>query len=147
MMIMDAIYENCIEQENGCIEWQGPYINKYGHGVSNFAKKQFLVHRVVLEIKLARSLSDGECSCHACDNPRCVNPLHLFAGTNNDNMQDASIKGRMGHKITPDIAKQIFNATGKQKDIGERFGVSGVMVHNIKAGKAWAQATMGRQND
>lgn len=52
--------------------------------------------------------------CHHCDNTVCINPLHVFWGTNSDNMQDCSKKGRISrgvdrplHRLTPELVLEI----------------------------------------
>jgi hypothetical protein len=50
------------------------------------------VHRFALERKLGRSISEGFLALHHCDVPGCVNPGHLFEGTQKDNVRDRNIK-------------------------------------------------------
>lgn len=65
----------------------------YRYGVC-YVPQRKLAHRYSLELYLGRPLLDGECALHRCDNPKCVNPNHLFLGTQADNVRDMSKKGR-----------------------------------------------------
>jgi len=51
--------------------------------------------KVAWELANDESFPEGKHACHHCDNPRCVNPAHIFPGTNQENMLDASRKGRL----------------------------------------------------
>jgi len=75
-----------------CLIWTGG--QKEGYGVICVDRKRVLVHRLVLERKLGRDLQPGECACHSCDTPLCVNPEHLWLGTHQENMDDRERKGR-----------------------------------------------------
>lgn len=67
--------------------------------------KTVRAHRYGLELKLGRRLVGLECSLHKCDNPRCVNPLHLFVGTKALNNHDKVRKGR--HWCGPRLSRAI----------------------------------------
>ena len=62
---------------------------------------------------------NGLKACHFCDNPRCINPFHLFAGTDRDNKIDASFKGRLGKGIDHYDAEEIR----KRRSQGERAAI------------------------
>jgi hypothetical protein len=81
---------------SGCWIWMG-YIRETGYGEIYTAKgrRPSKTHRVAWEIANQRHIPDGMFVCHSCDVPACINPAHLWIGTQKENMEDASIKGRV----------------------------------------------------
>jgi hypothetical protein len=94
MELIERINKNLpdILNENHCWIWNGTK-DKNGYGIISHNKKLFKVHRLLYEIHYAEPLKSLHC-LHKCDNPSCVNPLHLLAGTNLDNVRDKVNKGR-----------------------------------------------------
>lgn len=95
-----TIYERFwskVEKSDDCWTWRGGKGDK-GYGVVSLFGKDFRAHRMAYLLEVG-GIPHGLCVCHACDNPSCVRPDHLFLGTHADNMQDARAKGRLrgGH--------------------------------------------------
>lgn len=89
---LSKIFNNTSEI-NGCWEWNG-YKNKTGYARRRFKGIKTLVHRFVYK-EIYGNFDGNMLVCHKCDNPKCVNPKHLFLGTNKDNYLDAVKKGRV----------------------------------------------------
>ena len=87
--------------------------------------------------------------CHKCDNPLCVNPDHLFLGTDEDNMVDKVAKGRHVYGVTSKIDRETAMTIRKMtndpqrvltfKKIGEKFGVKGSTVSSIANNTRWVE--------
>ena len=75
-----------------CWEWTASR-TLGGYGQMVIANKHFLAHRMSWVIAFGE-IPSGMCVLHKCDNPRCVNPRHLFLGTVIDNALDRDRKGR-----------------------------------------------------
>lgn len=77
---------------DGCWNFTG-HRDKLGYGKLKFRGKGFLAHRASFLIVNGHLPSDL-LVCHQCDNPSCINPQHIFIGTNKDNTADSTNKGR-----------------------------------------------------
>lgn len=99
------------------------------YGIFNLNGKPTQAHRVSYEFYIG----DPKCIfvCHSCDNYSCVNPAHLFAGTNSSNHIDASLKGRLFKKLTCEDRLKIIDRrlSGESlKSIAKDFGCTWVNI-------------------
>ena len=126
-----------------------------GYGVMSIRQVVFFAHR--LAVFLATASDPGEHHVlHACDNPRCVNPAHLSLGTHDDNMADASVRGRfpigprasalrcgerngqakLTERAVLDVRRRA--AAGEPyTEIAKRFAVSGDAIGLCVRGRTW----------
>ncbi len=120
-----------------------------GYGVIKYMNKSCLAHRVSYQA-FNGDIPKEMLVCHKCDRPDCVNPEHLFVGTQKDNMQDCSRKGRapcgIKHpksKLTDDAIKTIrseyvpFSREHGGAALARRFNVDESLVSEIINRKRW----------
>lgn len=80
------------DKDTGCWNWTA-YKDEHGYGTFWFNNIMTKAHRVSFELYVD-PIPKGMYILHTCDNPSCVNPLHLRVGTQQDNMDDMHSKGR-----------------------------------------------------
>lgn len=132
---------------NGCWLWTGAGVPN-GHGFLALGKRPtiqpFYAHRIAWVLAHG-AIPDGVAVLHSCDVCRCVNPAHLFLGSQGDNVRDASQKGRLHvprpnhprRKLTDAQVEEIrMLASGglPQVRLAERFDVSRACISQLVAG-------------
>lgn len=99
-----------VERSEGCWLWKGGTTGRTGYGrIMVRTGNQALAHRVAWEFTNGPIPNGLEC-LHRCDVPACVRPDHLFLGTHEENMQDASRKGRFDQTRAADLRSMIRKA-------------------------------------
>lgn len=146
-----ARFEAKIDRQGDCHIWMA-YTDKRGYGHLNVRGQPYLATRVAY--KLATGEDPKELLvCHRCDNPSCVNPDHLFLGTNADNMRDRDAKGRvargsnsgpnrrgsgkLNEAVVIEIKRAISNGA-RTSDMAKQYGVGQPQISNIKHGYKWS---------
>lgn len=103
---------------NGCWEWIGKTWGG-GYGYIWYKGKTVSAHRVSANVFFNFDIFSKFLVCHKCDNPSCINPNHLFIGTQDDNMKDMAKKNRsprvwLGRNHTQET-KQKMSVSAKRR--------------------------------
>jgi hypothetical protein len=137
--------------QSGCIEWQSSTRNGYGRLIigsrTDGTRSSVSAHRLSYEIHVGK-IPDGFFVCHTCDNPKCINPDHLFVGTRQDNTDDREAKGRNkihlihrkgeehpSAKFSDKVIVKIRSEAGSVKEIAMKYGMSERHVRDIRKNK------------
>lgn len=98
---MDRLSKKYVVSNSGCWIWTGAKMAK-GYGKMWLLGKLIGAHRASWELHRGQ-VPKGLHVLHSCDTPECINPNHLFLGTNHDNIVDRNNK-RSRRKKTSRIA-------------------------------------------
>ncbi len=117
-----------------------------GYGQLGYNKSKIYPHRLSYMIHIG-NIPDGKVVCHACDVPHCVNPSHLFLGTQQDNLKDMRVKNRhvrgsmfgsskLADKDVRDIIMK-YKSGVKNMTLAREYKVSHATIHRIVNRKLW----------
>ena len=150
-----------VEKTDECWNWTA---DKFSNGYGKLRVKhdgrlrQLGAHRIAY-LLTHFEVPDDRFVCHSCDNPLCVNPKHLWLGTQADNMRDASskdrVRGTYGKFREPDCAgekngqakltqsqvdeiRERYAAGVRQKQLAEKFGVLQSTISKLVKHQRWA---------
>lgn len=134
------------EPNSGCWIWLAG-LNDNGYAILHLRKIQesnVRIHRFVYEKCRGKKLPKKIFACHSCDVPCCINPFHIFAGTQLDNLRDCKKKGRNnrgtkngGNKLSEDQVRAIRADPSDPKKIALQYDVDPTHIYAIKRRHVW----------
>lgn len=146
-----------VEKTDTCWLWLASHKgSKWGLPYGRFGVQRDGRTRIVPAHRMAWALANGEppehlMVCHRCDIPSCVNPSHLFLGTQADNMRDMAAKGRnpRGEShwravLTEDAVRCVLAAKGngaKVSTLATEYGVAPATIRKIVRREHWRHVT------
>lgn len=139
-----------VDKTGDCWNWTAGKVHN-GYGRFWFKGKTYQANRFVWEI-YNDPIPKGMLVCHKCDNPACVNPEHLFLGTDFDNMQDRNNKRRQafGNKngmaiLTENDVREIVlkykSGQYSHRELAKMFKVGNTTIDDILRGTKWKHIT------
>lgn len=135
--------------ERGCWLWTG-CIGSDGYGRVRRKGKTHSAHRYAYRL-FKGEVPEGLCVLHACDEPKCVNPTHLFLGTKKDNSRDMLRKGRHANalphlsRVDVDEIRRRLQRGESKTSIAAAFKVCRSTVQDIEKATTWNREENPRQ--
>jgi len=131
---------------NDCWNWKGNHF-KQGYGrMYHHSTKEGKAHRLSYMINTGE-IPEGALVCHTCNNKSCVNPKHLYVGTNDDNMRDLANSGILKGEKNPASKltvfevlriRRIYAKRGKNTyELSKQYNVSQILISQIIRGVSW----------
>lgn len=139
MTVLERLLNKTKLSETGCLEWTG-YCQKTGYGRIKVSGEALTTHRVSWETYKGK-IPMGMHVLHKCDNRKCVNPEHLYLGTQLENNQDTWKRKRRlpmaGEnsprvKLTDEQVLEIIKCKLTPKQISDQYNISSSYVWSLR---------------